>query len=253
MARRPSPPCCARPQRSHGGPPMTRHGRSGSRVPRVGATSPYHPTASCSRTATGLTAVAALALRARHEPPRRSRRREGSRRARLRRRPRCPVGPRRPGAVGDPVRGDGVVSRLMAVALTSEAVSERRKTVTRRKGGWRDKNGRRLLKPGDTLTLCRKVQGRKPGEPIERLAEVEVTRVTREPLRVLSSMDREWYLPQYAAAEMAREGFPGLPSDEFLGRYFIDAQGISVMDDVTRIEWRYVCGSGFCECGGCVL
>jgi hypothetical protein len=60
--------------------------------------------------------------------------------------------------------------------MTTDAVIEQRKTVTRRKGWWLDKNGRRLLKPGDTLTLCRKVQGRKPGEPIERLAEVELRR-----------------------------------------------------------------------------
>lgn len=141
----------------------------------------------------------------------------------------------------------------MSVAMTADAVIERRKTVTRRKGWWLDKNGRRLLRVGDTLTLCRKVQGRKPGEPIERLAEVEVTSVTREPLRVLCSLEPEWYVPVYAEKEMEREGFPGLPSDEFVSRYFIDAQGIDPSEDVTRIEWRYVCGSGFCECGGCVL
>lgn len=40
------------------------------------------------------------------------------------------------------------VSRLMSVAFTEQAVIERRKTVTRRKG-WR------FLKAGDRLTLCR--------------------------------------------------------------------------------------------------
>lgn len=127
----------------------------------------------------------------------------------------------------------------MSVAMTTDAVIERRKTVTRRKGWWEDKNGRRLLKPGDTLTLCKKVQGRKPGEPIERLAEVEVVEVSREPLHWLSSL-RDDHLPKWAAREMEREGFPGLPSDEFLGRYFIDAQGMSEYDLVTRIEWRYL-------------
>lgn len=77
------------------------------------------------------------------------------------------------------------MSRLMSVAMTTDAVIERRKTVTRRKGWWLDKNGRRLLHEGDTLTLCRKVQGRKPGEPIERLAEVEIVDVRREPLVIL--------------------------------------------------------------------
>jgi hypothetical protein len=134
----------------------------------------------------------------------------------------------------------------MSVAMTTDAVIERRKTVTRRKGWWLDKNGRRLLRAGDTLTLCRKVQGRKPGEPIERLAEVEVTHVTRHHL---------WGLMISPAGplEVEKEGFPGMSPQAFLNRFFFDAQGMGPHDLVTRIEWRYVCGSGFCECGGCVL
>jgi hypothetical protein len=129
----------------------------------------------------------------------------------------------------------------MSVAMTADAVIERRKTVTRRKGWWLDKNGRRLLHVGDTLTLCRKVQGRKPGEPIERLAEVEVIDIRREALGNVT-----W-------AEVAREGFPGMTPGAFMRQFFIDPQGIHAADPVTRIEWRYICGSGFCECGGCVL
>lgn len=139
------------------------------------------------------------------------------------------------------------MSRLMSVAMTTDAVIERRKTVTRRKGWWTDKNGCRLLRPGDTLTLCRKVQGRKPGEPIERLAEVRVLSVTRGPLRDLTGT------PEWAAGEMEREGFPGMDPDHFMDHYFSNAQGIDRSEDVTRIEWFYICGSGFCECGGCVL
>lgn len=159
------------------------------------------------------------------------------------------------------------MSRLMSVAMTTDAVIERRKTVSRRKGWWTDKNGRRLLKPRDGVTLCRKVQGRKPGEPIERLAEVEAVTVWREPLAVLTdyevfcadyltsglvTMTRDGW-EQWRAGEMEREGFPGLDPARFVLDYFVDAQGIDPDDDVTRIEWRYVCGSGFCECGGCVL
>jgi len=55
------------------------------------------------------------------------------------------------------------MSRLMSVALTEQAVRDRRKTVTRRLG-WK------FLASGDRLTLCRKVRGRKPGEPIEQAA-----------------------------------------------------------------------------------
>ena len=49
------------------------------------------------------------------------------------------------------------MARLMSVAFTEAAVRNRSKTVTRRKG-WL------FLKPGDRLTLCRKVMGRKAGE-----------------------------------------------------------------------------------------
>lgn len=88
------------------------------------------------------------------------------------------------------------MSRLMSVAFTEQAVIERRKTVTRRKG-WT------FLKPGDTLTLCRKVQGRKGAdstvEPLVRLAEVEVVSVRRESLRRLYDWEDN---PAYAAREL---------------------------------------------------
>lgn len=140
------------------------------------------------------------------------------------------------------------MSRLMSVSMTEQAVVERRKTVTRRKGWWENKNGRRLLSRGAPITLCRKVMGRKPGEPLVKLAEVMVYDVRREPLYDLLRGPTD-----YGAREMVAEGFPGMDPADFIRRYFTDAQGIHVMDDVTRIEWRYVCGSGFCECGGCVL
>ncbi len=46
------------------------------------------------------------------------------------------------------------MARLMSVALTTEAVRSRRKTVTRRVG-WL------MLTAGDQLTLCPKVRGRR--------------------------------------------------------------------------------------------
>lgn len=132
----------------------------------------------------------------------------------------------------------------MSVAFTEQAVIERRKTVTRRKGWWEDKNGRRLLHPGDRLTLCRKVMGRKPGEPLVRLAEVEVVSVRREPLCAvagpyeLRASSGGGFTVIYP--EMVAEGFPDMDPADFMIRYFIDAQGIRVMDKVTRIEWRYL-------------
>lgn len=112
------------------------------------------------------------------------------------------------------------MSRLMSVALTEDAVRERRKTVTRRKG-WT------FLKPGDRLTLCRKVMGRKPGEPLVRIAEVEVVSVRVEPLYRISR------------ADVRREGFPGWSPEDFI-EFFREHMGTPRWDNVTRIEWRYL-------------
>ena len=112
------------------------------------------------------------------------------------------------------------MSRLMSVALTEDAVRERRKTVTRRLG-WT------FLKPGDRLTLCRKVMGRKKGEPLVRIAEVEVVSVRREPLYWVTADDVE------------REGFPGMDLWDFI-QFFREHMHVGATATVTRIEWRYL-------------
>lgn len=126
--------------------------------------------------------------------------------------------------------------RDAVIEAATGAVIERRKTVTRRKG-WT------FLKPGDRLTLCRKVMGRKPGEPLVRIAEVEVVSVRRESLMALYGTE---YGPLYryfgAKDEVRREGFPDMTPTEFVRRFFIDAQGMRPTDEVTRIEWRYLDG-----------
>jgi hypothetical protein len=111
--------------------------------------------------------------------------------------------------------------RLMSVAFTEDAVVARSKTVTRRKG-WA------FLKPGDRLTLCRKVMGRKKGEPLVRVAEVEVVSVRRERLAHVD-----------VAGELEREGCGHMGATEFITAYF-EPQGIHALDNVTRIEWRYL-------------
>jgi hypothetical protein len=119
--------------------------------------------------------------------------------------------------------------RLMSVSMTEDAVRRRAKTVTRRKG-WA------YLRPGDRLTLCRKVMGRKPGEPLVRIVDVQVVSVRREPLERITAED------------VAREGFPGMSACEFIQRFFVDAQGIQPGDEVTRIEWAYI-GEGYTNGG----
>ena len=115
------------------------------------------------------------------------------------------------------------MSRLMSVAFTEQAVRDRTKTVTRRKG-WQ------FAQPGDRLTLCRKVMGRKPGEPLVRICDVEVLDVRRERLDTIT------------ADEVAREGFPGMTPQAFIHEFFWIAQGIPEDAEVTRIEWRYLDG-----------
>lgn len=110
--------------------------------------------------------------------------------------------------------------RLMSVALTEEAVRDRRKTVTRRKG-WT------MLRPGDRVTLCRKVMGRRRGEPLVRICDVEIVSVRREQLDHITDDD------------VAREGFLGQDRAWFI-HFFTSHMGGEPTQLVTRLEWRYL-------------
>lgn len=125
------------------------------------------------------------------------------------------------------------MSRLMSVTLTEESVWDRTKTVTRRLG-WRH------LRVGDRLTLCRKVMGRKPDEPLVRIAEVEVTAIWTE------------RLDEITKEECVREGFPDHTPDGFVSM-FCDHMHCLPSQMVRRIEWKYIdwirckCGCAFSE------
>ena len=112
------------------------------------------------------------------------------------------------------------VARLMSVALTEDAVRARTKTVTRRMG-WRH------LRPGDRVCLCRKVMGRRPGEPLIRITEVEIVTVRVEPLSAVT------------AADVAAEGFPGRSPAWFID-FFCTHLRVTPDTTVTRIQWRYL-------------
>jgi hypothetical protein len=113
------------------------------------------------------------------------------------------------------------VPRLMAVSLTQAQVRDRSKTVTRR-AGWR------MLRAGDRLTLCAKVMGRRPGESLVRIADVEVTSVRRERLDAIT------------AADVTAEGFPQMTPAEFTAFFCATHRGCHSGTEVTRIEWRYL-------------
>jgi hypothetical protein len=110
--------------------------------------------------------------------------------------------------------------RLMSVALTTEQVRQRSKTVTRR-AGWR------MLAAGDQLTLCPKVRGRRRGDPLERIVTVDVISVRRERLDSITPPD------------IVAEGFPGMTVTEFVEFFCSTHRGVSPQDEVTRIQWAY--------------
>ena len=122
--------------------------------------------------------------------------------------------------------------RNISFSLTTAAIRARTKTVTRRLG-WLH------LKAGDRLMGCEKCMGRKPGEPLVRLGEIEVVSVNREPLR---RMVKEIVWGQ---EECRREGFPHLNPYQFV-TFFCESHGIKqdglgfTETIVTRIEFRYV-------------
>ena len=118
--------------------------------------------------------------------------------------------------------------RLMSVSLTEPQVRARSKTVTRRDGWWEDKHGKRMLKPGDRLTLVRKAMGLRKGEHAERVAEVEVVSVRRERL---DSITRD---------EIIAEGFADMTPAEFITFFCTSHKGCQPDSIVTRIEWRYL-------------
>lgn len=135
------------------------------------------------------------------------------------------------------------MSRLLSCAETEQSVLDHTKTETRRLGWWEDKNGRRLLHPGDHLTLVRKAMGRKRRdgsvEPLVRLAEVEVLSVHREPLYTIT--DEAIAAEGVDPAKWAPWSDEGqMPRSLAWTRWFSSTMGCSLTDDVTVIRWRYI-------------
>jgi hypothetical protein len=85
-----------------------------------------------------------------------------------------------------------------------------------------------MLRAGDRLTLCRKVMGRRKGEPLERITDVEVTSVRRERLDAIT------------AADVTAEGFPQMTPAEFVSFFGATHRGCGPATEVTRIQWRYL-------------
>ena len=105
--------------------------------------------------------------------------------------------------------------RRMSFALTTEAVVERRKSVTRRLG-WA------FLKVGDLLLAVDKLRTK----TARKLAVIAVVSVREEPLWDISAED------------VVREGFPDMPPMAFV-EMFMRHMGTSAATPVRRIEFRY--------------
>jgi hypothetical protein len=124
--------------------------------------------------------------------------------------------------------------RNISFSLTTPQFRARAKTVTRRLG-WKH------LKVGDRLMGCEKCMGRKPGEPLVRLGEIEVTSVRREPLAVLVATPKngnKW--SDYACEEVRREGFPQMTPRDFVDFFCASHKGCDQFTEVTRIEFRHL-------------
>lgn len=114
------------------------------------------------------------------------------------------------------VEEGGPLMRRMSFALTTDAIRNRTKTVTRRLG-WNH------LKIGERIQAVDKLRTRNA----QKLAVIEIVDVRKV---VLSDIDRD---------EVDREGFPDMCAGFFVAM-FCESMGCEASETVTRIEFRYV-------------
>lgn len=120
-------------------------------------------------------------------------------------------------ALAAPIKGK---MRNMSFMLTTRQFLARTKTVTRRLG-WQN------VKVGELIQGCKKCQGLRPGEKLEKLGVIEVVSVRFEPLSAITQDD------------VIAEGFPEMTPYEFI-EMFIDHMSGFPHQIVTRIEFKYV-------------
>ena len=114
--------------------------------------------------------------------------------------------------------------RNISFSMTTEAVRDRSKTVTRRLGWWK-------LKEGDVLQAVEKAQGLRKGEHVKPICLIRVVSVLAEPI---------WRVSVYPQSETACEGgFPHLSTAQFI-EMFRSANHCDYGALVNRIEFEYV-------------
>lgn len=130
--------------------------------------------------------------------------------------------------------------RNVSFIYTEEQILNETKDITRRLG-WE------WAKPGMRVQACRKLQGRRKGQPIVPLKVIEIVSVRRERLNLLTSDNVQnigggklfFYTPSQAKRECVREGFPDLAPHEFVAMFCRHMQ-CKPEDIVTRVEFKYV-------------
>lgn len=118
--------------------------------------------------------------------------------------------------------------RNMSFSMTTEAVRNRSKTVTRRLGWWN-------LKAGTILQAVEKAQGLRKGEHVKPICLIRVVSVAREPVGDICNDP----LRSFSRPETIAEGFPNLNCCDFV-EMFCDANGCEPETEVNRIEFEYV-------------
>lgn len=111
--------------------------------------------------------------------------------------------------------------RNMSFMLTTQAIIDRRKTVTRRLG-WK------FLKPGEIVNAVEKCQGLKKGEKVQRICQLRIVSVKRETLRGVTQRECE------------REGFPSMSPADFRDFFIKAHKGCDMATQITRIQFEYV-------------
>lgn len=106
----------------------------------------------------------------------------------------------------------------ISFALTTEQFIDGSKDVTRRLG-WKH------LKIGEVLMACRKCQGLKPGEKLEKLGPIKVLSLHHERLDAITQED------------VIREGFPLMTPAKFV-EMFCKHMGCEPSTEVVRIEFE---------------
>lgn len=114
--------------------------------------------------------------------------------------------------------------RRMSFSATIPQMRDQTKTVTRRAlNTWMH------LEPGDRLLAIEKGMGLAKGQKQVVIGEIEIVGVV--PVRLWSSLDDE---------EVAAEGFPGMPAQEFLDQVWCPMHGpVDANTTVRRIEFRH--------------